>query len=379
MNMGYWFTSSLVAAAFCGKTTLAFRTSRFFATKPVATLKFRNPQSELLYMKKNKKSSLIGAKDYLQKKHNNSEHEYTPLYLPRGDNQKKYVQELQNPNTTIVFGTGPAGCGKTLFAGSAAAEAYLRGDVERIVITRPTVSVEEDIGFLPGSINHKMNPWLQPLFDTFLEFFSQKDLDSMMENHIIEISPLGFMRGRTFKRCFVLADEMQNSSPGQMLMLLTRIGEESKLVITGDVDQSDLNIANAKSTNGLSDFLQRFYQKSLPSDYIQWVKMTSHDVERSPVVKQVLQIYEKPRSNAYSDASEALRSYSAPHQTRNEEKIREYKLIFDQTREKMSEDLWSSEDPPKTSAKLVVEGLCPSDKKTPESHPIRKFIGDDIL
>jgi len=328
MNMGYLLKSSLVVAVIYSHSAQAFRT---FATKPITRLPLN------LNMKKQAKVSLISQKSKT----------FSPLYLPRGENQQKYVQELRNPNTTVVFGTGPAGCGKTLFAGSAAAEAYLRGDVERIVITRPTVSVEENIGFLPGSIQRKMDPWLQPLFDTFLEFFSQKDLNSMIENHIIEISPLGFMRGRTFKQCFVLADEMQNSSPGQMLMLLTRIGEGSKLVITGDEHQSDLH---ATSVNGLSDFLQRLRAKSdTDANYIQWVKMTSHDVERSPVVKQVLQIYEKPVSPAFSDASSALRSYSdtVKQSLRSEDKIREYKLIFDQTREKMSENLWSCEDPPK--------------------------------
>ena len=327
--MGHWLKSSLVAAVIYSHSVHAFRTYRMFATKPYSKILLK------LDMKKQTKISLISQP--------NKAFSASPLYLPRGENQEKYVQELRNPNTTIVVGTGPAGCGKTLFAGSAAAEAYLRGEVERIIITRPTVSVEENLGFLPGNIQRKMDPWLQPLFDTFLEFFSQKDLKSMMENQIIEISPLGFMRGRTFKHCFVLADEMQNSSPGQMLMLLTRIGEGSKLVVTGDEHQSDLPI---KSANGLSDFLQRLRtntnKNTSSSNYIQWVKMTAHDVERSPAVRQVLRIYEKPVENDY--------------------KIREYKLIFNETREKMSENLWACEDPP---------------PRTPRAKG--NFLGDDIL
>ena len=218
-------------------------------------------------------------------------------YEPRGPNQATYVQYLQQSNTTIVVGTGPAGCGKTLFACCAAVEAMKCGDVQKIILTRPVVSVEEELGFLPGNIMRKMDPWLQPLFDVFLEHYTQKELDRMIAEGKIEISPLGFMRGRTFKHCFILADEMQNSSPGQMLMLLTRIGEGSKLAVTGDVNQSDLP---NKSNNGLSDFLDKYRKKSTGAgraegvhSYIQWVQMNIDDVERSPVVVQVLSMYEQ--------------------------------------------------------------------------------------
>ena len=215
------------------------------------------------------------------------------VYIPRGANQERYVQSLKNTNTSLVIGTGPAGCGKTLFACCEAAESYLRGDIKKIVITRPTIAVEEEeLGFLPGSIQRKMDPWLQPMYDIFIEYFKKKNMELMIEQGTLEISPLGFMRGRTFKECFVLADEMQNSSPGQMLMLMTRIGEGSKMVIMGDTQQSDYT-TKTKTSNGLGDFLQRY--KMSPSarvPYIDWTEMTANDVERSPVVRQILQLYD---------------------------------------------------------------------------------------
>jgi phosphate starvation-inducible PhoH-like protein len=225
---------------------------------------------------------------------------------PRGEHQTAYVQALRHPNHTIVFGTGPAGCGKTMFACYAAVEALQRGEVHKVVLTRPVVSVGEELGFLPGNIQRKMDPWLQPLFDMFLDHYTQRDLDRMIAQGQLEISPLGFMRGRTFKRCFVIADEMQNSSPSQMMMMLTRVGDDSKMVVTGDPVQSDL----VTGPNGLTDFLTR-YQCTPPDQHshIAWVRMTEDDVARSPVVKEVLNIYgSTPRPGAskppsYGDAA----------------------------------------------------------------------------
>ena len=217
----------------------------------------------------------------------------SPLYVPRGANQERYVQSLKHTNTSLVIGTGPAGCGKTLFACCEAAESYLRGDIKKIVITRPTIAVEEEeLGFLPGSIQRKMDPWLQPMYDIFIEYFKKKPMELMIEQGTLEISPLGFMRGRTFKECFVLADEMQNSSPGQMLMLMTRIGEGSKMVIMGDTQQSDYT-TKTKMPNGLADFLKRYkISPATALPYISWTEMTMDDVERSPVVRQILQLYD---------------------------------------------------------------------------------------
>jgi len=217
----------------------------------------------------------------------------SPVYHPKTINQKTYCRYLNDPNVSIVLGVGPAGTGKTLFACNAAIQLLKRGDIQKIVITRPVVSVEEDLGFLPGNLVMKMDPWTRPIFDIFLEFYNQKDVDSMVQNGIIEISPLAYMRGRTFKRAFIIADEMQNSSPNQMMMLTTRIGDGSKMVITGDLKQSDRTVEN-----GLLDLMRKLHGYRLynPDDAeelrIRSVEMEMTDVERSLVVKQVLAVYE---------------------------------------------------------------------------------------
>jgi phosphate starvation-inducible PhoH-like protein len=216
-----------------------------------------------------------------------------PLYKPRSDNQKTYVSHLYNTDVSIVFGIGPAGCGKTLFACTRAIDGLRRGEFQKIVLTRPIVPVEEEeLGFLPGTLVKKMDPWTRPLMDIFLEHYPQHEIDFMLGSGVIEISPLAYMRGRTFKRSFIIADEMQNSSPGQMLMLTTRIGDGSKMVITGDLKQTDRT-----ADNGLLDIMERIreYQKNNNSDSgIEMVEMNHGDIERSPIVSKILDIY-KPK------------------------------------------------------------------------------------
>jgi phosphate starvation-inducible PhoH-like protein len=209
----------------------------------------------------------------------------SPVYNPRGANQEKYVKWLDNKNVSILLGIGPAGTGKTLFACNAAVKALKTGAVEKIVMTRPVVPVEEDIGFLPGDLITKMNPWTRPIFDILTEFYMQKDIDAMLQGGVIEISPLAFMRGRTFKRAFIVADEMQNSSPNQMLMLTTRLGEGSKMVITGDLKQSDRGV-----DNGLAELMRKLRAYG-ECDSIKMVEMETSDVERSDAVSNILDIY----------------------------------------------------------------------------------------
>jgi phosphate starvation-inducible PhoH-like protein len=216
------------------------------------------------------------------------------LYRPHGIRQEQYVESLQNPSVDLVFGIGPAGCGKTLFACLAAVEALKTGSVSKIVLTRPSVAADEQLGFLPGDILKKMNPMMLPLFDVFLEHFQKSEWDRMISSGVIEIAPIGFMRGRTFKNCFVIADEMQNSTPNQMLMLLTRIGTGTKMVVTGDLLQSDIrseDILSKCGENGLQDVIDRIYTKSGCDDSIQVVMMNDDDVERSDIVKRVLELY----------------------------------------------------------------------------------------
>jgi len=234
----------------------------------------------------------------------------SPLYLPRTHNQKTYVNYLQDPNIKIILGVGPAGSGKTLFACNIAVEELRKGNIQKIILTRPAVPVEEELGFLPGTLIKKMDPWTRPLFDILLDFYSQKDIDSMVHGGTIEISPLAYMRGRTFKRAFIIADEMQNSSPNQMVMLTTRIGEQSKMVITGDLYQSDRG-----PNNGLADFLNKIKiydlrqeekdnkenvkktnKTSLEKDDvgIKFVEMENQDIQRSAIVSKIVNIYQEP-------------------------------------------------------------------------------------
>lgn len=205
---------------------------------------------------------------------------------PRSDNQKLYVDYLNDPLASMIFSVGPAGTGKTLFACSAAVQELKRGSIQKIVLTRPVVSVDEDLGFLPGSLDDKMAPWTRPMFDILGEFFSKKEVDSMIDTGKIEISPLAYMRGRTFKNAFIVADEMQNSSPTQMFMLTTRLGEGSRMVITGDLGQSDRAVLN-----GLSDILSKL--KSYRGDWstIRLIELGVQDVERSATVSKILDIY----------------------------------------------------------------------------------------
>jgi len=210
----------------------------------------------------------------------------THLYLPKTIHQTEYVRHLNNDNTKIIISTGPAGCGKTLFACQKAIQLLKKSEINKIIITRPVVSVDEEIGFLPGNIIKKMDPWTKPMFDIFLEYYSKSELDLMLHNEKIEICPLAFMRGRTFKQSFIIADEMQNSSPNQMKMLTTRIGDGTRMVITGDLNQTDI-----VKENGLNDFVDKYKLLNDTTEIIQMATFTSDDIERSDVVKKVLEIY----------------------------------------------------------------------------------------
>jgi len=232
----------------------------------------------------------------------------TPLYLPKTISQKKYVDYLDNHNSKIIISLGPAGTGKTMFACQKAITHLQSEEINKIIITRPVVTVEEEIGFLPGNIVKKMDPWTKPIFDIFLEYFNKAELDLMLYNNKIEICPLAFMRGRTFKNAFIIADEMQNSSPNQMKMLVTRLGDNSRMVITGDLQQTDI-----KSQNGLEDFISRYNTYQTKNDnlnnkmnstnlhnrneLIRIVNFSNEDVERSEIVKKVIEIYDYKKEN----------------------------------------------------------------------------------
>jgi len=215
----------------------------------------------------------------------------TFVYMPKSVNQQNYVEHLNDKNTDLIIAVGPAGTGKTLFACLKAISQLKNGEIRKLVVTRPVVTVEEEIGFLPGNINKKMDPWTRPIFDLFLEFFSKTELDNFILNNVIEISPLAFMRGRTFKNSFIIADEMQNSSPNQMKMLTTRIGVNSKMVITGDLNQSDI-----PSKNGLKDLIEKIDNYNIKNNAavtsIKVVNLEKEDIERSEIVKNIINIYD---------------------------------------------------------------------------------------
>lgn len=204
--------------------------------------------------------------------------------IPRNRNQESYVLTLLDPKKDIVFGIGPAGTGKTLLAVQVAVKYFKEGKIDKIIVTRPAVSVDEDLGFLPGTLEQKMAPWTRPIFDVLREYFNAREIEGMIEEGIIEIAPLAYMRGRTFKNAFILADEMQNATPNQMKMLLTRIGEGSKMAVTGDLNQAD-----RLKDNGLIDFIKQLENKN--ASRLDIVQFTQGDIERHEAVKEVLSVY----------------------------------------------------------------------------------------
>lgn len=209
--------------------------------------------------------------------------------LPKTLNQETYINLLTDPSKLIVFATGPAGTGKTMLAMLAGIKALKEGEITKIVLTRPAVGVDDERhGFLPGDLNQKMEPWTRPLFDVLAEYYDKRDIVKMLDEQIIEISPLAFMRGRTFKHSWIIADEMQNATPNQMKMLLTRLGEGSKMVVTGDTKQAD----RKDPENGLLDFkgLVESYKNSM---YVSGIELTGKDIQRHPAVLEILKIYKE--------------------------------------------------------------------------------------
>lgn len=203
----------------------------------------------------------------------------------RNANQKLYLTKLYEETTSIVLAIGPAGTGKTMLAVQYGVKLFQEGKVDRIVVTRPAVSVDEDLGFLPGDLNEKMAPWTRPIFDVLGEYYQTKEIAQMLEDGIIEISPLAYMRGRTFKNAYIVADEMQNATINQMKMLLTRLGEGSKMVVTGDLAQAD-----RLSDNGLIDFCNLLEQREY-LEHIDIIRFDAKDIERHNAVKEVLAVY----------------------------------------------------------------------------------------
>ncbi len=208
-----------------------------------------------------------------------------PELTPKTETQRLYLNALKTSPQTIVL--GPAGTGKTYLAASYAAQLYLSRNIDKIVITRPHVAVGKDLGFLPGSVLDKVTPWALPTLDVLEDWMGQGILETGIKNNNIEIAPLALMRGRSFENSFIIVDEAQNITTHEIMMLLTRVAEGSRIVLNGDVQQSDL-----KSANGLAKIveLSRKYDVTVPV-----IEFTIDDVVRSEVCKRWIQIFMKEK------------------------------------------------------------------------------------
>lgn len=204
---------------------------------------------------------------------------------PKNESQARYMRALDKPHNKIVIATGPAGTGKTLIGTEFGVREFLAGRYEKLVFTRPAVCADEELGFLPGTLEDKMAPWIRPIYDILYRFLSPNEVTAMLTDKSIEIAPMAYMRGRTFKNTWIVADECQNTNANQFKMLLTRLGENSRMVITGDLDQHDRH----NEVNGLADFLDRF--KGCRSSSISSIEFNKNDIEREEVIKEVLDIY----------------------------------------------------------------------------------------
>lgn len=209
------------------------------------------------------------------------------VYQPKTEAQVQYQDFLSSRRHSVVIAEGPAGTGKTALAVQQALLS-LKEDhsIKKIVMTRPIISSDEGIGFLKGDLNQKMDPWVAPLMDVMKEFYPTSKIKQWMKEGVVEIAPFSFLRGRTFKHCFVIADEVQNATPEQTKLLLTRLGQDSKMVLTGDIEQTDLK---RNRRNGLKDLLGRI--EGMEVKGIGVIRLANQDVQRHYLLPQILELY----------------------------------------------------------------------------------------
>ena len=212
---------------------------------------------------------------------------------PKTANQKRYVDAIEE--NTVTFGIGPAGTGKTYLAMAKAVSALQAKQVNRIILTRPAVEAGEHLGFLPGTLNEKIDPYLRPLFDALHDMIDIETIPRMMQSGIIEVAPLAYMRGRTLNDAFIILDEAQNTTPEQMKMFLTRLGFGSKMVITGDITQIDLPNGQHSGLRVVRDILKDI-------DDIAFLELTAEDVVRHRLIGDIVKAYDK-----FDEAKQALR------------------------------------------------------------------------
>ncbi|HCP09298.1 MAG TPA: phosphate starvation-inducible protein PhoH, partial [Thermodesulfobacterium commune] len=206
------------------------------------------------------------------------------VITPKGITQKKYIEAIRR--SEIVFGIGPAGTGKTYLAVAMAVSYLMKGEVNRLILVRPAVEAGEKLGFLPGDIAEKVNPYLRPLYDALYDMLSFDKVARLFQKGAIEIAPLAFMRGRTLNEAFIILDEAQNTTSEQMKMFLTRLGQNSKAVITGDVTQIDLPDPKKSGLLEAMEVLEGI-------EGISFIYFTKSDVVRHPIVQRIIEAYEK--------------------------------------------------------------------------------------
>ncbi|MCM8769285.1 MAG: PhoH family protein [Candidatus Omnitrophica bacterium] len=209
------------------------------------------------------------------------------MVVSQSPKQKAYVQAIRNYDLTVAI--GPAGTGKTYLAVACAIEAVKQGSYQKIVLTRPALEAGERLGFLPGDLEEKIKPYLQPIYDALYDLMKYEELKRWTERRIIEIIPLAYMRGRTLREAFVILDEAQNTTAGQLQMFLTRLGPQSRAVITGDITQIDLPLT--RDTSGLVEI--QSVLKGIPG--IKFIYFTQRDVVRHPLVKKIILAYQRHR------------------------------------------------------------------------------------
>jgi phosphate starvation-inducible PhoH-like protein len=229
-------------------------------------------------------------------------------FEPKTEGQRKYVEAIRS--NTITFGIGPAGTGKTFLAVGTAVSALVRGHVNRLVLVRPAVEAGEKLGFLPGDLQAKVDPYLRPIFDALGAIMPKTQVQQYMERDVIEVAPLAYMRGRTLERAFVILDEAQNATPKQMLMLLTRLGPNSICVVTGDLSQTDLP---AETPSGLEDAVKRL--AGVPGIAI--IRLGTEDVVRHKLVQKIIDAYGADGAHTHRESSRrgSSRSPRGGHRT----------------------------------------------------------------
>ncbi len=221
---------------------------------------------------------------------------------PKTLGQKKYIEAIKDK--MIVFGLGPAGTGKTYLAMAMAITAFKNHEVERIILTRPAIEAGEKLGFLPGDLQSKVDPYLRPLYDALYQIMGAENFQKNMEKGLIEVAPLAYMRGRTLDNAYIILDEAQNTTPAQMKMFLTRIGFGSKVIVTGDASQKDLAVGTQSGLDVAERVLGRIND-------IAFIRMTSRDVVRHPLVQKIVKAYEDYESRL-NESSEK----KSPHKNR---------------------------------------------------------------